>query len=266
MRRLTASRSSAGTSLRTPSEARPAAWRPTTVPRSRAAARECAARLMAPGSALAVPRLAHAALKPFQPSSMYSGAFGLARNLLLAGVGRPEEWELAKGDPVAFMLRTVERASAGFNRKAIDGVAHVDILFGTSPYISSWHETEYENSDRVFLAVEATHISIVYLRPTLDLLAKAHPRLPATFYRMLLEGVARGSYAMTNPPARRSTSGEWSRMRRPRRAAKRVWRSRRASRRPKSRGWGNGLSRLPPAKIEADHRGLESCRPGASHL
>ena len=142
---------------------------------------------MARGTALAVPRLALAALEPFQPFNTYSGAFGLARNLLLAGVGRPEDWEAAKGDPVAFMLRTVERTVAGFNRKAIDGVAHADILFGTSPYISSWHEKEYETPDRVFLAVEATHISIVYIRPTLELLAKAHPRLPATFYRMLLE-------------------------------------------------------------------------------
>ena len=144
---------------------------------------------MAPGTALTVPRLAIAALEPFQPSSTYSGAFGLARNLLLAGVGRPEDWEAAKGDPVAFMLRSVERAVAGFDRKAIDGVAHVDILFGTSPYISSWHEKEYENPDRVFLAVEATQISIVHLRPTLELLARVHPRLPATFYRTLLESV-----------------------------------------------------------------------------
>jgi PRTRC genetic system protein F len=145
---------------------------------------------MAPGTALAVPRLALAALEPFQPSNTYSGAFGLARNLLLAGVGHPEDWEVARGDPVAFMLRTVERDVASFNRKAIDGVAHVDILFGTSPYISSWHEKDYENPDRVFLAVEATQISIVYLRPTLELLAKVHPRLPATFYRTLLEGVS----------------------------------------------------------------------------
>jgi PRTRC genetic system protein F len=144
---------------------------------------------MAPGPAVTVPRLAPAALEPFQPSNTYSGAVGLARNLLLAGVGHQEDWEVAKGDPVAFMLRTVERTVAGFNRKLIDGVAHVDILFGTSPYISSWHEKEYENPDLVFLAVEVTQISIVYLRPTLELLAKAHPRLPATFYRTLLGGV-----------------------------------------------------------------------------
>src|ERR1019366_8488187 len=103
---------------------------------------------------------------------------------------QPEDWERSKGDPVVFMLQTVERTASAFNRKAIDAVAHTDILFGTSPHISSWREKEYEDPERVFLAVEATHISIVYLRPTLELLAKAHPRLPATFYRMLLEGVS----------------------------------------------------------------------------
>jgi hypothetical protein len=144
---------------------------------------------MASVPALPVPRLAAGALEPFQPRNAYSGAFGLARNLLLGGIGAPKDWEQSKGDPVAFMLRTVERFAAGFNRKAIDGVAHVDILIGTSPYISSWREKEHENPDRVFLAVEATHISIVYLRPTLELLAEAHPRLPATFYRLLLDGV-----------------------------------------------------------------------------
>ena len=113
----------------------------------------------------------------------------LSRNLLLAGIGQPDDWEQSKRDPIGFMLRTVEGATAAFNRKAIDAVAHVDILFGTSPYISSWHEREYENPDRVFLAAEATHISLVYLRPTLELLGKAHPRLPATFYRMLLESL-----------------------------------------------------------------------------
>jgi hypothetical protein len=145
---------------------------------------------MASGPALTLPRLAVGCMEPFQPYNMYSGAFDLARNLLEAGVGQPDDWERSKGDPVAFMLQTVEGTAAAFNRNAIDGVAHTDILFGTSPYISSWHEKEYVDPGRVFLAVEATHISIIYLRPTLELLGKANPRLPATFYRMLLEGMS----------------------------------------------------------------------------
>ena len=53
---------------------------------------------------------------------------------------------------------------------------------------SLWHEPIYLElaregirESRVLFAIEATHISIVYLRPTLELLGKAHPLLPATF-------------------------------------------------------------------------------------
>ena len=190
MARYAGSRSAPRRGVRTFAEARPAIRPSASISLSRASARECAARLMANGPALDVPQLACDALEPFQPRQTYSGAFGLARNLLLAGVGNPDDWGQANGDPVNFMLRTVERATGGFNRKAIDNVAHVEVLFGTSPYISSWHEKEYESPGRVFLAVEATHISIIYLRPTLELLGKVHPRLPATFYRVLQEGLS----------------------------------------------------------------------------
>jgi hypothetical protein len=74
---------------------------------------------MASGPALPVPRLAVGCLEPFLPSNTHSGAFELARNLLLAGVGQPEDWERSKGDPVAFMLQTRERVAAAVNRKAI---------------------------------------------------------------------------------------------------------------------------------------------------
>jgi len=207
MRRYTAGRSAARSRTRTHSESRPPVRRSAPESPTRATARQRASLLMAPGPALTLPRLAGAALEPFQPRTAYSGAFGLARNLLLAEVGRPEDWEESKGDPVAFMLRTVERAAAGFSRKAIDGVAHTDILFGTSPYISSWHERECETPDRVFLAVEATHISIVYLRPTLELLAKGHPLLPATFYRMLVESV--GSWILCYDESACEAFYEW---------------------------------------------------------
>ena len=126
MPRHTTGRPAPGRGLRASSKARPFVRRPAPVRLSRTAAREFAAKLMAPGPALPVPRLAVGCLEPFQPSNMYSGAFDLARNLLLAGVGQPEDWERSKGDPVAFILQTVERTSATFNRKAIDAVAHTE--------------------------------------------------------------------------------------------------------------------------------------------
>src|SRR5450755_1673866 len=119
MPRYTTGRTASGRGLRAPSEARPSVCRPAPMRLSRTAARECAARLMASGPALPVPRLADGCLEPFLPSNTSSGAFDLARNLLLTGVGQPEDWERSKADPVAFMLQTVERTAAAFNRKAI---------------------------------------------------------------------------------------------------------------------------------------------------
>jgi hypothetical protein len=145
---------------------------------------------MAPGLGLEIPRLAAGCLDPFQPLTTYSGAFTLARNLLLAGVGVPEDWARCNSDPVNFMLHTLKRATTGFDRRAIDCVAHANIVFGTSPSTCGWRERTGENPNRVFIAVEATHISIVYLRETFELLAKVEPRLPATFYRMLLESIS----------------------------------------------------------------------------
>ena len=159
--------------------------------RSSAAARACAARLMAPGSALELPRLAPECLDPFRPFATYSGAFTLARNLLLAGIGTPEDWERSNADPTGFMLHTIKRTAAVFDRKAIDGVAHTNIVFGTQPSVSGWREPEeQQDPNRVFVTVEATHISAVYLRETFELLAKVDPRLPATFYRVLLDAVS----------------------------------------------------------------------------
>src|SRR5215469_7066553 len=63
-------------------QTRSALWGAAKNRLSTAAARACAARLMAPGKALETPRLAVDAMDPFQPLPVYSGAFELARSLL----------------------------------------------------------------------------------------------------------------------------------------------------------------------------------------
>jgi hypothetical protein len=145
---------------------------------------------MAPGTALEIPRLPAGCLDPFRPRAIFAGAFALAQNLLLAGIGTPDDWERSNGDPINFMLRTVERTAAPFDLGMIDSVAHTNVVFGTYPSASGWREPEGQYPNRVFVAVESTRISIVYLRETLELLAKVNTRLPATFYGILLDAVA----------------------------------------------------------------------------
>jgi hypothetical protein len=179
-----------GRSLRARAKARPAVWRSPKGKLSARTARLCAAGMMGSGSALDIPRLAPACLDPFRLSASNSGAFTLARNLLLAGIGNPDDWQESNSDPVTFMLRILTKEAARFNRHAIDSVAHTSIVFGTHPTTGGWREREDVNTNRVFLAVEATHISVVYLRDAFDLLAKIHARLPVTFYRMLLDSLS----------------------------------------------------------------------------
>ena len=119
---------------------------------------------MAAGAALEIPRLAAGCLDPFRPRATYAGAVALAENLLLAGIGTPDDWESSNRDPVNFMLHAVRRAASAFDRLVIDGVAHTNVVFGTYPSASGWGEPEGQNPNRVFVAVEATHISVVYLR------------------------------------------------------------------------------------------------------
>src|SRR6516164_11835601 len=66
------------------------------------AARACAARLMAPGAALEIPRLSRGSLDPFCPASDRK-RFLLARTLLSTGIGDAQDWQDSRGDAVQFM-------------------------------------------------------------------------------------------------------------------------------------------------------------------
>lgn len=141
------------------------------------------------GSGIEIPRLPPGCLEPFQPSGGNTRSFVLARTLLDTGIGSPEDWAEAGHDAIRFMTKTIERVAKQFNQRAIDAVAHTGLTLGTNPVSSSWREPEQDTS-RVFVTVEATHISVVYLRPTFDLLGNVHERLPATFYRLLRSAVS----------------------------------------------------------------------------
>lgn len=144
---------------------------------------------MASASGTEIPKLPPDCLEPFQPSDADAQSLVLARTLLETGIGSPEDWLESSRNAIRFMTMTIERVARRFDYRAIDAVAHTAVTLGTNPVSSSWREPE-QDTNRVFVTVEATHISVVYLRPTFDLLGKIHERLPATFYRLLMSGVS----------------------------------------------------------------------------
>src|SRR5215468_2808931 len=110
--------------LRTRAKARPAVRKHQKKKRgSVTAARACAARLMAPGAALAIPRLSRDCLDPFCPAGDRK-SFLLARTLLQTGIGDAQDWQDSHGDALQFMARTIERAAERFDRRVIDRVTH----------------------------------------------------------------------------------------------------------------------------------------------
>ena len=96
------------------------------------AARACAARLMAQGAALEIPRLSRGCLDQFRPSGDRK-SFLLARTLLQVGIGDAQDWQDSHRGPVQFMARTIERAAERFDKRNLDAVAHIPRLAGNQP-------------------------------------------------------------------------------------------------------------------------------------
>ena len=105
---------------------------------------------MAPGAALAIPRLSRDCLDQFCPSDDRK-SFLLARTLLRAGIGDAQDWQVSHGDPVQFMAHTIERAAERFDSRTIDAVAHIHISLGTNPVSLGWGDPE-QDPDRVSLS------------------------------------------------------------------------------------------------------------------
>jgi hypothetical protein len=109
------------------------------------AARACAARLMAPGAALAIPRLSRGSLNPFVLPALGRASCWLAL-CVRRGIGDAQDRQDSHGDAVQFMARTIERAAERFDRRAIDAVAHIRVSLGTKPVSSGWGDPEQDRS------------------------------------------------------------------------------------------------------------------------
>lgn len=98
---------------------------------------------MAPGAALAIPRLSRGCLDPFCPADERK-SFLLARTLLQAGIGNAQDWQDSHRDALQFVARTIERAAERFDRRATDPVAHIHASLGTKTVSSGWGDQEEE--------------------------------------------------------------------------------------------------------------------------
>jgi hypothetical protein len=147
-----------------------------------------AADLMATGDQLSIPRLEGVPLE-YLYSADDSASVALARTLLELDLAGPEDWESAHRDPGMYVLKTIERWIAAHGGAAIRRRFDLYVTLGSG--LDEYSDDNDENPDgtQLYLTVDPDRCGFVVLGPTLELLEKAHLRLPATFYSLFIHAL-----------------------------------------------------------------------------
>jgi hypothetical protein len=140
-----------------------------------------AADLMATGDQLSIPRLEGVPLE-YLYSADDCASVALARTLLELDLAAPEDWESAHRDPGMYVLKTIERWIAAHGGAAIRRRFDLYATLGSDLDEYSGNNEENPDGTQLYLTVDPDRCGFVVLGPTLELLEKAHPQLPATFY------------------------------------------------------------------------------------
>ena len=151
---------------------------------SRATRRLVAApELMGSGNQLALPRLDDVPLE----HGLFAGdepSVALAKTLLKLDIAVPEDWEKAKRDPTAYVGLTLGRWIAKHGVEAIK--RRFDLTAAITSLLDDYTNRDSANPNLLYLTIDASSSGYVVLSSTLELLKKAHPRLPATFFHLFV--------------------------------------------------------------------------------
>jgi hypothetical protein len=139
--------------------------------------------LMGSGDSLALPRLdgvpvEHSLCAGDEPSVV------LAKTLLKLDIAVSEDWEKAKRDPTAYIGLTLARWIARHGVEAIK--RRFDLTAAITSLLDDYTDRDPVNPNLLYLTVDASSSGYVVLSSTLELLEKAHPRLPATFFHLFV--------------------------------------------------------------------------------
>jgi hypothetical protein len=110
----------------------------------------------------------------------------LAKSLVELDIAIPGDWERADCDPTSFIRLTLERWIKAHGDAAI---RRRFLLVATiSDIPCEWTERDETKPNQLFLIIEPSEASCgcVTLGPTLELLEKVHPQLPATFFNLFV--------------------------------------------------------------------------------
>jgi hypothetical protein len=143
---------------------------------------------MAPGSGLAIPRLDGIPLVHRLVADDRLAVL-LAKSLVELDIAPPVDWARTDCEPTSFTGITLERWIDAHGGEAIRRRFILEAGISSSP--SAWAEEDGASRRRLFLTVEPSEAGCVVFGPTLELLEKYHPKLPATFFYQFVAALNR---------------------------------------------------------------------------
>jgi hypothetical protein len=136
----------------------------------------------------------------------------LAKALVELDIAVPGDWERADCDPTSFIRLTLERWIKAHGDSAIRRRFLLVATIGDTP--CEWTERDETKPNQLFLIVEPSEASCgcVTFGPTLELLEKVHPQLPATFFNLFIGALNRfiRVYDHRNAEERAEMLQEWA--------------------------------------------------------
>jgi len=168
-------------------------------------------QLMAQGGSLLLPRLAavpliHRVVADDRLSVM------VAKSLVALDIAVPGDWKRAECDPTSFIRLTLERWIKVHGDSAIRRRFLLVATISDTP--CEWTDRDESKPNQLFLIVEPSEASCgcVTFGPTLELLEKVHPHLPATFFHLFVGALNRWTrvYDFRDAEERAETLREWA--------------------------------------------------------
>jgi hypothetical protein len=145
---------------------------------------------MAKGGSLLLPRLAAVPLIHRLVADDRLAVM-VAKSLIEMDIALPGDWERAGCDPTSFIRLTLERWIKAHGDSAIR--RRFLLLATISDTPCEWTERDETKPNQLFLIVEPSEASCgcAVFGPTLELLEKVHPQLPATFFNLFVGALNR---------------------------------------------------------------------------
>jgi hypothetical protein len=143
--------------------------------------------LIGQASGAVLPRLDGVPVE-YQLSAEDPRAIKLAQTLTVLGIADPGAWDEAKHSPAGYVQAALKRWLALHGGEQVRENFALNVMISGSPDLYCGEEGRQE---LLYLMVDPDSAGYMVLGPTLEMLERIHPRLPATFYYLFVGGIQR---------------------------------------------------------------------------